>query len=475
MQPGQAYTFNLNVATFLNGETVFIESVGSGSFTASYVHADYTSAPDTGTAIFEGIEIYRNADGGGLLYFDAALPNPGAGVAWTYTDTNTDAELDNQVIAPLDHLNDPPPGAPGSLVTPGGTILCYWLGRLWMAVGNKLYFTAGADCINGVPEESWPPANVFSYDGPIYGLARTSQGLLVWGADYVSMALGGPQTLSFYPYDLMKNFGISSPNCLAQDGDTISVISTAGQFWTLNVSGETETGNYVSDLIAGDFFPATSYVAYHRQGYDSGLWLGDGSTNLLRYGLTIGCWSTLYKPVGGIGALGSIETAVGVRTLLAGRAQGAGYILGRNLNDWQDDGQLYTGCTVTIGNISLSPLGAALIPVEHIALYCDAVGGLATGGGATIPSVEILPNEISSVPGSSTSQGVGFVELTDPVSEYTTAANPSQSILALSWPTDSITQGTVTKLMHHLQVRISFPPENAPNTIKAMAIKFVKN
>jgi hypothetical protein len=294
------------------------------------------------------------------------------------------------------------------------------------------------------------------------------------------MALGGPQTLSFFPYDLMKNFGVSSPNCIAQDGDTISAITTAGQCFTLTDTGKSETGNYIVNLL-NTFTPAGSYVSIHRQGTDAGLWLGDGSTNLLRYSLNIEAWSTEYKPVGGLGALQSIETSVGVNTLCAGRTTGGGYILGRNLSTWQDDGQNYPNAFVTIGSIVLTQAGATLVPVQHIVGYFDAVGTLgpmmdATGkvtaltGGPTNPTVAILPNEISD------SAGSGFLTLSQPKSEYTTAQVPTASILSLRWDVDSMNvQSLVSQLMHHLQIRISFPPENAPNAIKSLGIMFSKD
>lgn len=481
---GQNYTFaGLTSATFLNGQTVFITATTGSGFSATFVHANHASAPDTGTASFNGVEIYRTADGGGILYFDASLVNPGALASWNFTDTNPDASLITSLIGPLAHLNDPPPGTPGSLILPpGGTILAYWQGRIWMAVGNMLYFDAGPDCINGSPEESWPPANKFKYPGPITGLNPTSQGLLVWGADYLSMALGGPQTLSFFPYDLMQFFGVSSPNCITQDGDTISVLNTQGQCFTLDVSGKAETGNYIVNLLSG-FAPQSSYITTHRAGTDAGLWLADGSTSAFRYSLNIGAWSTRAVPVGGIRALRSIETSVGVMTLCAGRTSGGGYILGRSLSTWQDDGQNYPNAFVTIGSIVLTPLGATLVPVEHIEGYFDAVGTsgplldgttgqvITPTGGPTVPTISILPNEITASP------GPGFLLLGQPKSLYTTAqVLPTASILSLRWDVDSMNVANlVSQWMHHLQIRISWPAENAPNAIKSIAVLFVKD
>ena len=53
----------------------------------------------------------------------------------------------------------------------GMTILAYHMGRLWGAVGNLLYFSAGPDCINGDGNQAWPPANVFTMSAPIKALA----------------------------------------------------------------------------------------------------------------------------------------------------------------------------------------------------------------------------------------------------------------------------------------------------------------
>ena len=84
---------------------------------------------------------------------------------WVFNDFTPDADLDVLLIAPQSHLNDPPPGAPGSSISQIGTLTVYWNGRIWMVVGNYVYFDAGPDCTNGVPEEAWPPANRFQFAG----------------------------------------------------------------------------------------------------------------------------------------------------------------------------------------------------------------------------------------------------------------------------------------------------------------------
>ena len=96
------------------------------------------------------------------IFLPGAVTNPGASATWTYNDFTTDANLDIVLQAPLRTVNDPPPGTPGSTITTPGTVTCYWQGRIWMADGNFVYYDAGPDCINGVPEIR-PAGNYFRY------------------------------------------------------------------------------------------------------------------------------------------------------------------------------------------------------------------------------------------------------------------------------------------------------------------------
>ena len=413
------------------------------------------------------VQFYRTYDGGGLLYLMGSVPNPGSGTVTFVDNFIPDANLTTTVLAPLNHLNDPPPQ---------GTVMAYWQGRIFMAVGNKVYFNAGPDCTNGVPEEAWPPANVFQYPGPVVDLRATSQGLTVWGADFVKMVLGGPQTLSFYPYDLMSNFGISSPTALSQDGDTIWAFTSQEQAYMLNDTGKTDEGNYIADQIQ-DFDPTASYVTMHRDGQDQGVYFADGSANIYRLSLTVGSWSTVAQVVGGVGALRSIETSVGQYTLMAGRTTGGGYLLGRSLTTWQDDGQNYPDCYAVIGSITLAAPGAQCPPLHHVIGYFDAVGTLGpmivnnqyvpgTTGGSSQPTLYILPNEVAASP------GIGFILVPTINPEPPEGQTfPSATIQALDWAVNSVDSTLLSQFMHHVQVKFAFAPENAPNTIKALTLK----
>jgi hypothetical protein len=467
---------DVNTATFLNGLSAIIETATPTQFTVqlfgTQANLNYTQVGDTGTATFASLEVYRTADGGGIWYYAGAIINPGAGNAWQFVDVIPDIDLTTDLVAPISHLNDPPVGQPGSIAAPSipGTVLAYWQGRLWMASGQYLYFDAGIDCLNGDPHQSWPPANRFEYAGQIVALTPLGHGgMLVWMSDRLGIVVGGPQTLTFYPDTIMHNFGIASANAIWQDGQTLHLISTQGQSYQMTLREKELEGHYISDFIATNFPPAASYVTVHRNGNDVGLFLANGATTVLRHGINIGAWSVPYYPVGGVGALASVETTVGFYSLLAAPTAPAGYIMARNLSAWADLGGPYTSafatnaCGITIGSITLSTPGEALYPVQHIIGYFDAVG---VNGLVDQPSIAILPNEIKGT------SGIGFIPLPQDqiIPEPPTGALPSTTLQQLRFPVNMM-NSQASQLMHHLQVKITFPSTNAPHTIKALAIK----
>jgi hypothetical protein len=297
-------------------------------------------------------------------------------------------------------------------------------------------------------------------------------GLVVLGADYFGMVLGGPQTLTFYPDVIMKNFGVSSPNCVYQDAQTLHLLSTQGQLWEFSDS-KTNEGHYIADFISANFPPASSYVTLHRNGNDSGLFLSNGSTITIKNGINIGGWSLPAYVVGGIGALASIETSVGHYSLCAAPTTAHGYIMARDLTSWADMGGGYNstyapyGCGLTIGSITLSQLGEPLPSVSHILGYFDAVG---IGGAVDQPQISILPNEISAT------NSVGFINIPNEqvIPEPPMGCAPSTSLQALRYPINMM-NSTSSQYMHHLQIKIIYPNTNAPHTIKALGIGFTQD
>jgi hypothetical protein len=82
----------------------------------------------------DSIWIFRTASGTGTPLYLAQIANPGAGLNWTFTDQNVDANLDFFSIGPQADANDPPPL--------GITAPIYHLGRIW-AIYNNLIIAFG--------------------------------------------------------------------------------------------------------------------------------------------------------------------------------------------------------------------------------------------------------------------------------------------------------------------------------------------
>lgn len=649
-QPGIWITIaGLTTAPFLNGQQFQVISVDqlvgtqNTQFQIFFETGNSVFVADSGTATFNAVEIYRTSDGGGQYLFDGAVTNPGAFLPWTFDDFVPDANLDVDLEAALNNQNDPPPGAPGSTITTAvGTISAYWNGRIWLAVGNYVYFDAGPDCTNGRPEESWPPSNRFQFAGPVIGLEpmQSGAGLIVYLADRVGVILGGPETISFYPDDFLTNFGIANPNAVFKDGSRLGQFTTQAYYTELSGRERQEIGEHIADYLSENFTPAKTYVTMHRNGLDVGVFISNGVDQILRYGTNIGAWSVPAYPIFGAGALNSVETSVGIYSLMtasptggvtgttptlnptSGITTGTGiawltpgsitagnptsyatvtfagaaassailraaayalsalprtavvqgiqvaitgkqseilgdlsftisptnavagatthtgsfgtsnttltyggatdtwnmptwatptnlangalsfdivanytasstpemfisevqvtityqnpgnYLYARDINSWGDcggfglnNGTPYDECDIVLGSITLTQGGGRLMALQHVILYCDAVGNLGTqdNGGPSYPEVWIMPNEISDT------KGIGFIQLPEVIQEPPVGQNqPSESLLALRWNVNMMNSTLASQLMHHLQIRVLFNPENAPNTLKAL-------
>lgn len=378
-------------------------------------------------------DLYRTADGGSLLLYDTSATNVNGAVSWT--DTATDQDLNFEIIGPVADANDPPPA--------GMTIIEYHMGRMWGFVGNNLYFSAGPDCINGDGNQAWPPANVFPMAASGSFLATTTQGLLVGTSDgQVSVVLGGPQKETFWVQPLMKNMSTLNQNCKTQDGDLVVMFTPNRQLFTLSSSGQDEIGFAVAPTISSTFSPSTSYVAIHRGGADQGIFLSDGSTNLLRYNLNAQSWDTIAQPVGGIGPLASIQTAAGTQSLLS---TSNGFIVVRDPTTFQDSGSSYSGFA-TIGSITLSEPGAEEAASLKTIVLTSAAVGSALG-------VSVLPNEISGA----------FTAI--PLKCQDPFGVPASSTINMNRYDWMGNQSALSNWIRHLQVKVTLPTENAKNEV----------
>jgi hypothetical protein len=383
------------------------------------------------------VEIYRTKDGGSLFFFLAEVNNVGAG-SWTYADSNADSSLNELIVAPTAHANDPVPA--------GANNIAFHIGRLWVSVDNYVYFAGGPDTTNGKPEEAFPPANVFTFPNKVTALASTSEGLLVFTASDLYVVRGLDST-SFYTQKVMTNFGALDQNCVAQDGDLLFVYTATRQLFSLSGALD-EVGFVIGDILKESFDPANSYLALHRSGSDSGLFISNGSDTCFRYNVAREAWSAKYQPTGGVRAIASVAIGPSDYRLLHGKNADGGYILYRNVSDFQDAGSSFSG-HATIGTLVVAPLGETA-DIEAVLIERMPVG--------TDLTVAVLMDEITG----------SFTTLPNPVADRPKL--PGSATIIGKRHYLKAAQVPVIQRVRHLQVKVSLPSENAKNELLGLAI-----
>lgn len=429
--------------TFKNGNTgqpstLSPSTVTTGPQTNVSVNLSGSGSTDPQVTI---IQIYRTKDGGGQYYLVAEIANAST---WTYTDSTADANLNTLIIAPVAGVNNPPPT--------GMSLLCWYAGRLWGAVGNTIYFSAGPDATNGVGTECWPTGNNYTVPGNITALVPLSVGLVVFTKDN-AWIITGTATPFAAPNTWQANFGVASQNSIAQNLDTFFMLTTRGQVYMFSSQGITEIGFNIGNIIP-TINPSAAYITLHRNGQDEGVFLSDGSTNIYRYSQLSQSWDTTIQPVGGVGAIQSIELTSANWELMMGRATGSGHMLNRDLSTWTDDSHQYSAWA-TIGSVTVAA-PRTMADVTSILTQITQVG--------TYPTVAVMLNEIKDTGTYPTT----FTVLPNPVPDPP-QMKPSQSL----WVRRHDLQNAQLPLAHHvqhLQIKITFPAEAQPNEILGIGI-----
>lgn len=346
------------------------------------------------------IRLFRTTDGGGQPFFE--LPNsPFPNTTAVVTDSAPDNTLQITNICPLPHFNDPPPAG---LVDP-----VWFSGRLWGHVGNLLYFASGPDITMGNGQEAWYPVYVFSLPTTIIRKFPLPNGMLVVTTDDIYV-VRGIDTISFTVNEFMRDIGMRNWNAADSDGSNIYIYTTDRQMLLINGNGVQSISSAVSDVIA-NVDPSAAYVSIYRYtAKNTMLFLGDGTTNIYPYNLQQQAWCPIQTPAGGVQAIGTIETQVGVWNFLRGKNVSSQTVAQRSLTTFSDEGSTYT-CSATFGPIVLADF-------LTLAELKDMV--IATASGQSSPSVSVLANEISG-----NFQGLGSAVTSEPPE---LSATPSQSV-----------------------------------------------
>lgn len=438
---GAANTGGATIAGFVNGgNNGTFDIVASTSTTITCTNANGVNETHAGTV-----------NSGNWSYTDT-----GAVFNYAFDTTVPDGELDILIEAPIDDENNPPPNTTNPLTTSvDGTfaLLCYGAGRMWAAVDNFLYFAGGPDVTYGNGNESWPPANVFVLPGKITALASVPAGIVVFTADDMYIVYG-TSTSTFYIQMYQRNLGAASQNCVVLDGDTLYLYSNQGQLWSFTLRLD-EIGLNVAPLLSLTYTPPTVYMTMHKNGADVGLFISDGSTNHMRYRIDEKAWSPMGQVVGGASCFQSIETSVGVYTLLIGKASGSGLIAGRTLTNWADIGGTYT-CSVIVGSLIVAPPGSTAV-VDYLTLQYVPTG--------TAPTVAVLPQDFATLAGAGSFVSIGS-GVNDPPKLVPTG---STGMKQNRWYLKNA-QVAQAQEMCNLQVKLSFIAENFKSEILTLGV-----
>jgi hypothetical protein len=398
---------------------------------------------------YDTIIIFRSADGfsasGPYLYLtEIAMPPVVGGLpgTWSVIDFMPDAAtnllpgLDPLITAPIDLVNDPPPGQLGStnfspsasnpLVPTAGSALIgltYHQGRLWGYIGNNVWASGGPDTNPGNGFTAWPPAQVFPFNSNVTKLVPTATALLVFTTTDVFLIGGGPAITDYYSQLLAPGVGLLSWNALTMMLGLPYMFSSDRQFITIDPSGGfTRIGHPIGDKLS-QYDPSQVYVTYHSYGdQEHALFISNGSSEWYRCDpnptpdsqLTGPVWSPRATIAGGFKAMSSIEVSPGTRKLLIGPPS-VGYILGRDstFTSFLDNTSPYSSY-FTMGNIVLAHPGQ-MAECDFIEADFMQVG--------TQPTISILFDELSASNGAAF-ESISNSFVSDPPKMFGETATP---------------------------------------------------
>lgn len=393
----------------------------------------------------DAIWIWRTAEGGSTLLFDASIPNTSGGTPgfWSYLDENPDSALNELLPAPIASSNNPPPS--------GFKPLAYHESRIWGAVGNTLSWSNGSNQA-GDPNQSFSPLNFFITQAKIINAWASPVGLIVFTVSDIYIVTGdgtdgNPFTMKIY----VPGIGLLSYDALTINLTTPYLMNSTRQVLALDPSsGIIEPGFPLADQFDANYDASTARLAWHQGSHgDTALYVGDAVNSWYRMAaLSAPEQGLVWSPKGtlstGYQAMQSVEVTPGNKQLLFGPS-GSGPLLFRDTTVNRDVGVAFAWNTI-IGSIVLAQPGQ-IAELSFITLESQKVGSRATVG--------VLLGEIDGE-----TLG-GFENL------FRTRQDPPLLPPARTLHNDryAFMQNQNPVLCRHLQINFSWPAEDAPNEL----------
>ena len=441
-QNGFIYAYSYGSSVSGNESNLSPPSASTGPFSGKLnVGVAVLASPDPQV---NQIHVYRTTDGGPANVFfelpNSPFPNSNA----TILDTAADSALQVTSVQQYPSINYPPPvGASG---------FEWYGGRLWCFVGNVLFFSSGPDILKGNEPECWNPDYSFELPVDIVRLVPLgSAGMFVVTIDEIHLVQGN-STESFTVTPWALGIGARTYNAVDADGSNVYIYTTDHQLLLITPAGVSEPGDNIGDLLDA-LDPTLVYVRVHRSGsMDQNLFISDGATTLYTLNLKLQAWCPIRQPVGGVGAIESIEITPGVWKFLLGSPLAGQLVLQRDLATFQDNGSSYA-CSCTFGNIQFADPGMLAV-VESLVTELSAA--------TQQPTVGILVNDISGT----------FAPLSQPRTEPPTISfsAPQNSYKSILWYLKTADKAKAVLAMRHMQFKLSWPAETNKEEILGIGL-----
>lgn len=400
----------------------------------------------TGQSNADKVVIFRTAQGGSTLLQLDIIPNPGAGIKWTYIDNKPDSALNPEWQAQAAGEGTPLPS--------GATALGYHLGRVFAAVGNVVWVSSGPDATVGGSSGNAGFDVQLVAQSKITRFWACSLGMVVFTVRDAYIILGSATDADpLYMVVFIENLPLRSYDCFTVNKTTPYLLLGNNQLIALDPSaGIIEAGFPIADRLLEEFDSGSSYVTFHSQStLDTALYVANGNGQWYRMAANNApeqgsAWSTKAILSGiTMGCVQSVEVTPGSYRLLIG-GTGAGPILQRDRSKSTDNGGKYAVRTV-FGNIVLAQPGQ-LAALSFITLEAVRLG--------TRPALALLLGEIS-----------GQFDVLDRTRQDPPNLPPSKTIFSDRY---HFAQNQKEAWCRHFQLEITWPAEDANNELLTMTI-----
>jgi hypothetical protein len=392
------------------------------------------------------VVIYRTPQGGSTFLYLDQIPNPAAGVKWTYIDTKPDSELNTEIQAQV--------GGEGTPLPAGATCLGYHLTRVFAAVGNVVYISSGPDAIVAGSSGNAGFDTTFTCQSKITRFWACSLGMVVFTVRDAYIILGSATDADpLYMVVFIEDLPLKSYDCFAVNKTTPYMLMGNNQLVALDPSaGILEVGFPIADRLMEEYDPTSSYVTFHSQSsLDTALYVATGNGQWYRMAANNApeqgsAWSTKAVLAGfNSGCVQSVEVSPGTYRLLIS-STAAGPTLQRDRSVSTDNGQKYAVQTI-FGSIVLAQPGQ-LAALSFVTLESVRIG--------TRAGLALLLGEIA-----------GTFESLSRTRQDPPNLPPSSTLYSDRY---HFAQNQQEAWCRHFQMEISWPAEDAANELLTFTI-----